>query len=47
MIPAVDSEQGARRLAAEMTADVSWALAIARDLDAWQAAFAGPVVGGP
>ncbi len=40
MIPAVDSERGARRLAAEMTGDIRWALAIVRDLDRWQAAFA-------
>jgi homoserine kinase type II len=40
MIPAVDSERGARRLAAEMAGDIAWALAIVRDLDRWQAAFA-------
>jgi homoserine kinase type II len=40
MIPAVDSERGARRLAAEMAGDVAWALAIVRHLDRWQAAFA-------
>ncbi len=40
MIAAVDSEAGARRLAAEMTGDIAWALAIVRDLDRWQAAFA-------
>jgi homoserine kinase type II len=40
MIAAVDSEAGARRLAAEMAVDVSWALAIVRDLDRWQTAFA-------
>jgi homoserine kinase type II len=40
MIPSVDSEPGARRLAAEMTADIAWALAVIRDLDRWQAAFA-------
>jgi homoserine kinase type II len=40
MIPAVDSEQGARRLAAAMTGDIAWALAIMRDLDRWRAAFA-------
>src|SRR5262245_59186814 len=40
MIPAVDSESGARRLAAEMTGDIAWALAIMCDLDRWQAAFA-------
>jgi Ser/Thr protein kinase RdoA (MazF antagonist) len=39
MIPAVDSEQGARRLTEEMAADISWALAMVRDLDQWQAAF--------
>jgi homoserine kinase type II len=40
MIASVDSEAGARRLAAEMAADISWALDIARDLDRWQSAFA-------
>lgn len=40
MIPSVDSEHGARRLAAEMTRDIAWALAVVRDLDRWQAAFA-------
>jgi hypothetical protein len=40
MIAAVDAEAGARRLAAEMAVDVSWALAIVRDLDRWQTAFA-------
>jgi hypothetical protein len=40
MIPSVDSDRGARRLAAEMTGDIAWALAIARDLDRWQAALA-------
>jgi homoserine kinase type II len=40
MIPAVDSEAGARRLAAEMAPDVAWALAIMRELDRWRAAFA-------
>jgi Ser/Thr protein kinase RdoA (MazF antagonist) len=40
MIPTVDSEAGARRLAAEMAPDVAWALAIMRDLPRWQAAFA-------
>jgi homoserine kinase type II len=39
MIPSVDSEHGARRLAAEMTGDITWALAIVRDLDRWQAVF--------
>ncbi len=32
MIPSVDTEANARRLAAEMLPDVSWALAIVRDL---------------
>jgi homoserine kinase type II len=41
MIASVDSEAGARRLAAEMTGDISWALDIARDLDRWRSAFAG------
>jgi hypothetical protein len=40
MIPSVDSERGARRLAEEMMGDIAWALAIVRDLDRWQAAFA-------
>jgi homoserine kinase type II len=40
MIAAVDSEAGARRLAAEMTADIAWALVIMHDLARWQAAFA-------
>ena len=40
MIAAVDSEAGARRLAAEMAADIAWALVIMRDLDRWQSAFA-------
>lgn len=40
MIARVDSDVGARRLAAEMTRDVSWALAIVRDLDRWQRSFA-------
>jgi homoserine kinase type II len=39
MIAVVDSEEGARRLAAEMTPDVAWALAIMHDLDRWQAMF--------
>lgn len=40
MIPAVDTERNARRLTAEMHDDVAWALAIAHDLEHWQAAFA-------
>jgi homoserine kinase type II len=40
MIASVDSEAGARRLAAEMTGDIAWALAIVRNLDRWQSAFA-------
>ena len=40
MIAAVDSEAGARRLAAEMAPDIAWARAIMRDLDRWQAGFA-------
>ena len=40
MIPSVDSEPGARRLAAEMAGDIAWALAIVRDLPRWRAAFA-------
>ena len=41
MIAVVDSEAGARRLAAEMAGDIAWALAIVRDLDRWQSMFAG------
>ena len=40
MIPVVDSEAAAHRLAAEMMPDIVWARAILRDLDRWQAAFA-------
>jgi Ser/Thr protein kinase RdoA (MazF antagonist) len=40
MIASVDSEAGARRLASEMAPDISWALAIARDLERWQSVFA-------
>jgi homoserine kinase type II len=40
MIAAVDTEPNARQLAAEMNADVMWALAIMRDLDRWQRALA-------
>ncbi|HEY0069195.1 MAG TPA: phosphotransferase [Chloroflexia bacterium] len=40
MLASVDSEAGARRLAAEMGPDIAWALAIVRDLDRWQSAFA-------
>jgi homoserine kinase type II len=40
MVAATDSEREGRRLAAEMTADVAWALAIARAPGRWQAAFA-------
>lgn len=40
MIASVDSEAGARRLAAEMTPDIAWALAIVRDLDRWQSILA-------
>lgn len=39
MIARVDSENGARRLAAEMTPDIAWALAIVRNLDRWQRGF--------
>ncbi len=39
MVPRVDSEAGAQRLAAEMVGDIQWALGIVRDLDVWQAAF--------
>jgi homoserine kinase type II len=39
MIASVDSQAGARRLAAEMAHDISWALAIVRDLDQWRSAF--------
>ncbi|HEY8172080.1 MAG TPA: phosphotransferase [Dehalococcoidia bacterium] len=40
MLASIDTPAGARRLAAEITPDVAWALAIARDLDRWQRAFA-------
>jgi homoserine kinase type II len=40
MIAALDTEQRARRLAAELMGDVAWALALAQDIDRWQAAFA-------
>jgi Ser/Thr protein kinase RdoA (MazF antagonist) len=40
MIPSVDSESGARRLAMEMIPDIAWALAIVRDLARWRAGFA-------
>lgn len=40
MIAVVDSEQGARRLAAELSRDIAWALAIARNPAPWRAAFA-------
>jgi Ser/Thr protein kinase RdoA (MazF antagonist) len=40
MIASVDSEAGAHRLAAEMAPDIAWALAIVRDLERWQSAFA-------
>jgi homoserine kinase type II len=40
MIASVDSEAGARRLAAEMIGDIAWALAIGRGLDRWRFAFA-------
>jgi homoserine kinase type II len=39
MIAALDTEQRARRPAAEMIGDVAWALALVQDLDRWQAAF--------
>jgi Ser/Thr protein kinase RdoA (MazF antagonist) len=39
MIPAVDSEPGARKLAAEMARDLSWAHAMMQDLAMWQFAF--------
>jgi homoserine kinase type II len=39
MIPAVDSESGARRLAEEMAPDIAWARAMAQDLEQWQAVF--------
>lgn len=42
MIAAVDTEAGARRLAAELPRDIGWALAIMRDRDRWQSAFADP-----
>jgi len=40
MIAAVDSEAGARRLAAEMAGDIAWSLVIIEDLAHWQSAFA-------
>jgi Ser/Thr protein kinase RdoA (MazF antagonist) len=39
MIAVVDSEQEGHGLAAGMTRDIAWALAIARDLERWQGAF--------
>ncbi len=39
MIPSVDSAPGARRLAHEVAPDISWALAIVRDLDQWTSVF--------
>jgi Ser/Thr protein kinase RdoA (MazF antagonist) len=41
MIPSVDSEAGARKLAAEMARDLEWATAIMRDIERWQGAFVG------
>ncbi len=43
MVADTDSEHEGRRLAAEMTADVAWALAIARSPARWQEAFVWPV----
>lgn len=43
MIASVDSQEEARTLAAEMTSDVAWALAIAHDPSRWQEAFASGV----
>ena len=40
MVASVDTPAGARRLAAEITWDVAWGLAIMRNLDQWQGAFA-------
>ena len=40
MVASVDTEVGAKRLAAEICWDVAWALALVRDLDRWQTAFA-------
>jgi hypothetical protein len=40
MIAAPAAPYRARRLAAEMIGDVAWALALAQDIDRWQAAFA-------
>jgi Ser/Thr protein kinase RdoA (MazF antagonist) len=40
MLADVDSEAGARRLAAELVADVAWARRIAGDLGRWRAALA-------
>jgi Ser/Thr protein kinase RdoA (MazF antagonist) len=39
MVPRVDAEAGARRLAAAVAPDLIWAHGIVRDLDQWQAAF--------
>ena len=39
MIASVDTEAGAKRLAAEIGWDVTWALAIVRDLGRWREAF--------
>ncbi|MDP9237406.1 MAG: phosphotransferase [Chloroflexota bacterium] len=40
MVASVDSTAGAKRLAAEISWDVAWGLAIVRNLDRWQRAFA-------
>ena len=39
MVASVDTEVGAKRLAAEIGWDVAWALALVRDLDRWQSTF--------
>ena len=40
MIATVDSEVGARKLAAEMAPDIAWAIDLVRNLDRWQSLFA-------
>jgi Ser/Thr protein kinase RdoA (MazF antagonist) len=39
MIPHIDSETGARRMAAEMQADIGWPRAILHNLGQWQSSF--------
>ncbi|MBA3868751.1 MAG: phosphotransferase [Anaerolineae bacterium] len=42
MIADIDSEVGARSMAAKMVGDVAWSLIIMRDLERWQTGFANP-----